>query len=323
MVTCPCGAQKQEAPCLRGGRNLPLGSTGNVRLSCNEECNSQRRLRAFATAVGKMSTTEEFSDFGSSASDGLSGTTGPKPVVYSGFLLRFAETETMALEYFEKEMSAVVLGKTKKVKFDALPKLHRVVIHELAGIYNLDSESTGREPNRQITVRHRGPGMKPVLPKPLLSEAYFTKKREESYLYRNPLCKSLIIHVPSLAGIHGSADITARVERELKMHAGFCVLVRKELMKNNLTGVLVRFSTRERMMMAKEALSLKPGISVQSFDAESNKATGSARPADNDSPDTSTSWLAGESSSSSSSVQDKAPAVSDENAPIPDSWEDD
>lgn len=294
---------------------MPLGSTGNVRLVCTDDCRSQQRLVAFANAVGKMSTTETFAD---------SNVLG-KPTSYSGFLLRFATEDLSAVEFFEKELGTIVMGRTKKVTFRSLPKLHRMVVHELAEEYNMVSESSGKEPNRHIVVSHRGAGFKPTAPRPLLSEAYFSKKKEAMNMHRSPLSKSLIIHVASLSRIHGSADITTRVERELKMHSGFFVVVRKETMKNsNLTGVLVRFSTRERMEMARTALSVKSGISVQSFDAVVGAAEASAVAAAPVAVSVvATPWSTSETSGAGPSRPEKTEPAPAPVQNVPDSWEDD
>lgn len=254
MVTCPCGRRKEEAMCLRGGDGGARGIGDSVRLACDNECTAQTRLRAFATAVGR--------DGPSSGGSGVSGAGGSSNdlVKYSDFLLQFAEREPRILAYFEQEFAKVVKGKARKLMFEELPQLHRLVVHTMAEHYMLESESSGRAPTRKVVVRHRGVGIKPMFPNPLLSEALMCREKERK---RQESGKVLVIHVASSTKQASTAGIEARVENELKAHAGAYRIIRKTTMSTSLTGVSVEFSTPERALLVRNTLMARPEVTIE------------------------------------------------------------
>lgn len=251
VVSCPCGRRQEESMCLRGGMGGARESGDAVRLSCDEECTAQSRLRAFASAVGKE---------GSSSSVDNTGISGTK---YTEFLLQFAEREPGMLDYFERELGKIVSGKTKKFVLQDLPQLHRLIVHTLAEKYNLDSESSGRATSKQLVVRHRGVGVKPVYPRPLLSEAVALREREKKRSRQLESGKALVIHVASSTKYPATASIETRVENELRAHAGSYRILEKTIMSSNLNGVSVEFSTSERALLARNSLVARPGVTVE------------------------------------------------------------
>lgn len=227
------------------------GTGDAVRLSCDDECTAQSRLRAFASAVGKEGRASGVDS------------TDTDVTKYSEFLLQFAEREPGMLDYFEREFGKIVSGKTKKFVLQDLPQLHRLVIHTLAELYNLESETSGRATSKQLVVRHRGVGVKPVYPSPLLSEALVLREREKKRSRQLESGKALVIHVASSTKYPATASIETRVENELRAHAGSYRFLGKTVMSSNLSGILVEFSTSERALLARTSLVARPGVTVE------------------------------------------------------------
>lgn len=256
-VTCPCGRRKEQAMCLRGGQSHGTESENRIRLTCDEECAAQSRLRGFAAAVGKELL-----------SDGTVIESKPDDpescdIHYSDFLLRFAEHEPSILARFERDLASIVLSRTRKVVMEDMPELHRCVLHTLTDLYLLDSESSGRGKSRRITIRHRGAGVKPVFPKPLLSEALVRREHEKR---RNRMeNRNLAIHVSPGYVTSGRSSMETRVvEQNLKEHAGFYRIVGKTIMSGGaLEGILVKFSTMERASVVLASLKSRPGVTVE------------------------------------------------------------
>jgi hypothetical protein len=259
-VRCPCGRREEQAPCLRGGERgaVPLGSDGLLRLTCDEECESQRRLRAFATAIGTTPTSISAQAKVGRQTGGCVGENGL--IVYSPFLMDFAKREPAAVSFFERELASIAQGRTRKVDLGCLPQLYRVVVHSLAELYLLDSESAGRAGERSIVVRHRGAGTKPIVPVPTLTGAILNQSQVIRNERLSPTARSLLIFVPSSShSTAASMDIVARVDKELASHIGGFKIVRKEPMQGigGDVGVLVEFSTRERLEAALSSLQSK------------------------------------------------------------------
>lgn len=253
-VSCPCGRRQEQAKCLRGGDGGVQESGDSIRLACDDECTAQARLRAFANALGKEGPF-----------NGANGTTSADEsddgsIKYSDFLLQFGEREPRILAYFEQEFGKIVLGKAKKLVMEDLPQLHRLVVHTMADHYMLESESSGRVPHRKLVVRHRGAGVKPQFPKPLLSESLMHREKERK---RQESGRVLVIHVASSTRHSAVAGIEARVESELRAHAGAYRIIEKATMSSNLTGVSVEFSTPERALLVRNTLMSRSGVTVE------------------------------------------------------------
>lgn len=249
-VKCPCGRRVEKSMCLRGGPAAQPGQVGqtepvenDVRLTCDDECAAQARLRAFAVAVGKEEVDESEK--------------------YSEFLMRFAEGDPGMLAYFEAEFAQIVSGRVRKATFPILPQLQRLVLHNLAEKYNLDSEQSGKSHTRMLVVRHRGAGVKPVLPRPLLSEAYAERERERKRARGLLSGRTLIVHVASRANDPATMSLEARVERELREHSGAYKISGRTPMSSNIVGISVEFSTAERGALALSSLQERAGITVE------------------------------------------------------------
>lgn len=257
IATCPCGRRREDALCLKGGygsgQNSEEESGNEIRLSCDDECASQTRLRAFASAVGKNDSTHGVLDVVDEEGH----------VTYSSFLLRFAETEPDMLAHFEQQLASIVECKVRKVALGGLPQLHRLVLHTLAEMYNLDSESAGRAGDRKLSIRHRGVGLKPKFPKPLLSEAFAIRELDKKRSKQLQAGRVLHIHVASSTKYGGTMDSATRVERELKEHAGSFRIIRKATLSCNLIGVAVEFSTPERASLVLSSMTSRPGVTVE------------------------------------------------------------
>lgn len=254
-VTCPCGRRKEQAMCLRGGQSHGTNQENRIRLTCDDECAAQSRLRGFAVAVGK----ELLSD-GTVVKSKIDDP-DDCDVQYSDFLLRFAEHESTILAHFERELASIVMSRSRKIVMDDLPELHRYVLHMLSELYLLDSESSNRGKSRRITIRHRGAGTKPVFPKPLLSEALLRREQEKR---RNRMeNRNLAIHVLSGWNMSERSGMEAQVEHNLKEHAGFYRIVGRTILTSGLEGLLVEFSTMERASSALASLKLRSGVSVE------------------------------------------------------------
>lgn len=253
-VSCPCGRRQEQAKCLRGGDGGAQKSGDSIRLACDDECTAQARLRAFATAVGKEGLSN-----GANIIAGVEESGGDS-AKYGDFLLHFAEREPRILAYFEQEFAKIVQGKAKKLVLEELPQLHRLVVHTMADYYMLDSESSGRVPHRKLVVRHRGVGVKPKFPKPLLSEALTHREKERK---RQESGKALVIHVAGSTKYSAGVGIEGRVGSELRAHAGAYRIVGKTTMSSNLTGVTVEFSTPERALLVRNTLLARPGVTVE------------------------------------------------------------
>lgn len=261
QVTCPCGRRKEEALCLRGGQSTVSETEGNIRLNCDGDCTSQERLRGFAEALGR--------DMGGS---GASEQSKDDHIEFPDFLYNFAETEPKMLAYFERGLGLIVQGRSKKMVLDDLPQLHRLVLHNLAELYLLDSESKkhNRGLSRQIVVCHRGAGVKPVYPVPLLSEAY--AQREQEKKRNREAGRRLAIHVGAPRGMSATATMEEKVESVLKQHAGYFRITGKATLTNRLVGVAVDFSTVERATAALSSLKMRAEVCVESGAATTAEA---------------------------------------------------
>jgi hypothetical protein len=263
-VRCSCGRRSEQAPCLRGGRGLvPLGSDGFIRLHCDSECDEQRRLTAFASAIGTTPTSLTAMRQVGRQTGGTVGEDGL--TVYSPFLLDFASRNAAAVAHFERELATIVAGMTRKVDFGPLPQLHRAVVHSLAELGLMDSKSIGSAGHgmRHLVVCHRGAGTKPVAPIPSLSEAAAQEELRKREL-NSPLSRSILIFVPRAAGQPLGMDIEARVRRELSTHLSCIKVVRRQAMSEagGDEGVLLEFSTLPRMELALSSLRTRPGVVV-------------------------------------------------------------
>ncbi|CAN8070935.1 unnamed protein product [Agarophyton chilense] len=319
-VKCPCGRREENAPCLRGAYGESHDTRSDIRLSCDDTCESQARLRAFASAVGKSGESNENDAGGNSQSTATR-------TKYSEFMYRFAESEPHTLAFFENELSHIVLGKARKVALDGLPQLHRLVLHTLAEIYVLDSESQKRPGGKVLTVKHRGAGVKPMFPAPLLSEAYAERQRQKKR--ENEMNRVLYVHVASTTEYPGLMELQARVQRLLKSHNGSYQIRGPVKMSSNLTGVAVFFNTPERCTLVKERLGERSDVTVEnpvkSWGSEANKdsATADVKPYANQSADA--SWSEGlnlrqtSSWNTSDILEQKNSNVQDN---VPDSWDD-
>lgn len=264
-MRCSCGRKSEEAPCLRGGARglVALGDDGMIRLQCDEECEEQRRLTAFAAAIGTTPTSLSAMRKVGKQSGGVVGLDGR--TVYARFLLDFATRNPIAVAHFERELASIVVGKNRKVDFGCLPQLYRVILHSLAELYLLDSKSNGSTSlaTRRIVVSHRGAGTKPVMPVPTLSEAAAgeeRKKREQN----SPIARSLLIYVCCNVQSNGMS-IEARVRKELSSHASSMKVVGRQPMADipkNDEGVVVEFSTQARMELVFSSLQTRPGVFV-------------------------------------------------------------
>lgn len=266
-VTCPCGRRQEKSMCLCGGQSTASGDDGGVRLSCDEECSKQSRLRGFASALGK----EVMLDGTVVTNKGVN--TGAEDVKYSEFLLRFAESEPRMLAYFEKELANIVNARVKKVVLNGIPKLHRMILHTLAELYLLDSESSGRSSSsRQMVIRHRGAGIKPTFPVPLLSEAVLQREQERKKC-RQTESRSMSIHISSTMAHAAAMTMEAKVAKELKEHEGFYRIVGPTKLSCKLVGLLVEFSTMERAVAALSSLKTKQSVIVErGIDRNANSA---------------------------------------------------
>lgn len=307
--------------CLRGGMGGRQMQDDSVRLKCDDECTAMSRLRAFASVVGKEGHQ----------STGKSGDPAACATKYTEFLLQFAEREPAIVQYIESEFSRIVLGKTKKVSFEGFPELHRLVVHTLSDLYSLESESTGRPPNRILTVRHRGAGMKPVFPRRLLSQALVIREREKRRSKQLRSGKTLIIHVASSTRYSATTQIEARVESQLRSHAGYYHIRGRTTMSSNLTGVSVEFSTPERAMLVRTSLMARDDVTVEAPEAARLGSSSSGlgmSPTPHEtlaSAAESQSWNDGIQYSARETLRNGLPApppqvLVDEN--VPDSWDD-
>jgi hypothetical protein len=278
-VTCPCRRRQEDAPCLRGGPigAVPIGSDGNIRMTCDAECDAQRRIRAFASAIGTnvmyLSAQRNMGKMsgGHIGEDGL--------MIYSPFLVDFVGREPAAVALFEKELNSIVLGKVRKVNLGCLPSLHRMIVHNMAELYILESESSGKGLKRSVVIRHCGAGTKPIIPVPLLSEYYARKLQDERSAKSTGVSRSLLVWVPPRDKPQAQpCDTANRVATELKAHTGAFTILGTEVIPGPAghVGARVEFSTRERMEVAKQSLLGKPGIVVGDI-TEPSSFAGSAR----------------------------------------------
>jgi transcriptional repressor NF-X1 len=278
-VTCPCRRREEDAPCLRGGPigAVPIGSDGNIRMTCDAECDAQRRIRAFASAIGTNATYLSAQRNMAKMSGGHVGEDGL--MIYSPFLVDFVGREPAAVALFEKELKSIVLGKVRKVNLGCLPSLHRMIAHNMAELYMLESESNGKGRQRSIVIRHCGAGTKPIIPVPLLSEYYARKVHDERSAKSTGVSRSLLVWVPLREKQQSQpCDVADRVTTELKAHAGAFKIIGTEVIPGPAghVGARVEFSTRERMEVAKQGLLGKSGIVVGDI-TETSSFAGSGR----------------------------------------------
>lgn len=319
-VSCPCSRRIEQAMCLRGGQgvsNVENDDT-SVRLQCDDECTAQARLRGFASAVGRDA----------SVAPGQGGTASG----YSDFLLQFAESEPNMLAYFEQQFAAIVQGRVKKIILNDLPQLHRFVLHTLAEFYLLDSESSGRQSSRQIAIRHRGVGIKPIFPSPLLSEAYAQRELEKKRSRTMGSGRMMAIHVASSTKYAANITLEGRVEKELREHAGSYRVLGKTTMACKLFGLSIEFSTMERATLALSSLKSRPGVTVESGILRETISNSRAVQSSSEPPRSAimrSSWNDGVSFGGLDAIRDALPggslelgAAAVDEDDIPDSWDD-
>lgn len=303
-VKCPCGRREEEAMCLRGGHSSSKGLDGNVRLTCDEECTAFARLRGFASAIGRNETD---------------GNENSQPI-YSDFLYQFAEYESDRLGYFENQLAFIVDGKAKKFTVKGLPQLHRLVLHTLSDMYCLDSESSGHGGNREVVVRHRGAGIKPIVPKLLLSQANAIREQERKRLRQSTDLRTLIVHVASSTKYSATMNLEARVENELKSHKGCYRMTGQLPLSTNHMGIAVEFSTLERAEFVRSSLANRSDIVIEKPGLTSKRALDASKQLHQMSLNTSPvtdSWDEG-----SDYHEQQRIAHTSNQEEIPDSWED-
>ncbi|PXF40332.1 hypothetical protein BWQ96_09953 [Gracilariopsis chorda] len=262
VAKCPCGRRRETTLCLRSAYGQPQESNSDIRLPCDEECEGEARRRAFAAAVGR--------DDDPGGHGGDLGPSGREETKFTDFLHRFAETEPDMLSFFESELAQIVLGKTRKIELDDLPQLHRLVLHTLVELYNLESESRRTPKGKKVVVKHRGPGEKPVFPKPLLSESYADLVRQRKH--DEELNRTMYMGFPGSAMVHNEMQLQSKAVKLLKTHAGSYRLPRTTTMSTGQLGVVVQFSTSERCSLVKEQFRSRSDVTIEepSVDADAS-----------------------------------------------------
>lgn len=260
LVTCPCKRREELAPCLRGGAvgSTPLGATGSIRLTCDEECESEQRLRAFASAIG--ATTEQLAAIREvRPMDGIRvGEDGR--VTYEPFMLDFASREPTALAFIEKQLMEIVNGKSRKVDLGALPRVHAMVARRLAELFLLEPMSSRKNGAVHVVVQHKGAGAKPFAPVPMLSEARAAALSVRT-LSARPEARTLILFVHAGVVDRDGREQTLRerCKAVLKPQTGYYTLHEEAPMTNGgRMGMRVEFSTKERMEVARASLVARP-----------------------------------------------------------------
>jgi len=260
LARCACGRLKAEVPCGRGGGSdyVEFSSTGagsgvgsgtgrgtgtgdaEVRLACDSECERLRRNAQFAAATGVNA------DAGvTGASAAFSAAFGPRRTepdraVYGTFLLDMAQREAGLVRFVEQQLAAVVRGERKHVNFEGLPSLHRLLVHELAAFYRLDSGSAGRASERSVRVLALpNASVTASIPTPLLSEARAALAAEERKLRSSSAARALVITMRPSDGDstdESETAVAARVRRLLKAHAGAFMIRRIQQEPRRLYG---------------------------------------------------------------------------------------
>lgn len=246
-VQCPCGRITKSVQChlLQDDESC---CTNGIQVKCDDECVSTQRARDFASAI-RGTVAEE-------AKNNV-----PK---YPQFLMEFAATEASILSHIEAELAAIVDGRKRKISFDSFPLLHRQVVHALAEFYNLDTESSGKPPKRRVSVRHRGPGLKPVAPSPRLSEAHRINSKEQRERWLSPKFRRLWL-LPSDNGKRDREEFENKhVRVALRYHRG-CYRLLDVTSPVEGGALLVEFSTSERMEAAKASLANRQDIITKEY----------------------------------------------------------
>jgi len=278
-VTCECGRQRSKKPCGRcdmlessaqnGKRNIGVRSINGVevltRLVCDDECVRIQRNAALADALDVPSTTP-FN--GSSDSS--------KQAIYSSFLLDVASREKMLISLIESQFDLLISGARNSVNFDALPGFHRLVVHELASVYGLDSSSSGSGPNRSTVVSNIQK-TKARTPIPLLSKAAAQLISEEKQLRTSANRKTLQITI-TCSSESTSEMVQTQFKQLLRAHQGAYkihwieprepseIVSRSclETTKSRWTA-LIEFSTPERVRTVEISLQMYSGIHLRRF----------------------------------------------------------
>ncbi|EJD05624.1 uncharacterized protein FOMMEDRAFT_165999 [Fomitiporia mediterranea MF3/22] len=150
-LRCPCGRQQQPSQCGRSISN-PAGREITQQLKCTNECGIAKRNARLAEALG---ISKEVQDRDSQ-----------RPVTYSNELIAFARANTKFCTVVEKSFVDFVSSERKS---QILPHMHegrRKFVHDLAGIYRMDTQIVDQEPQRSVQLIRR---IDTRIPKPLLS----------------------------------------------------------------------------------------------------------------------------------------------------------
>ncbi|KNC49594.1 transcription factor protein [Thecamonas trahens ATCC 50062] len=149
-VSCGCGRMSREVVCSRGGP--PETESRIVRaLECDEECARVARNARLALALDSSGTAAL-----------------PTAVEYSEFLQVAAVRESALIAMLEQTFGKLLATpSTTSTNLPPMPASQREVVHELAVVYHLHSESYDTEPHRRVVVSKRADSRSPPI---LLSE---------------------------------------------------------------------------------------------------------------------------------------------------------
>lgn len=203
-----------------------------------------QRLQGFADAVGVLDSEPSFPD-----------------EIYSAELVEIAGEDIAWLELVETTFKRIVEGDKQKHVFDVERRFERLLLHELAEHYNLESDSRGREPYRRVLVTRRVGGPPARVPRPTLSQAL--AKKEERRQRQETINEIRRVWICLDQGQGMTNELIHRtIDGFLRAHSGFYEIIRKtpDPLRPDSMDVLVQLSSRQRLEAACASL---PGLRLR------------------------------------------------------------
>ncbi|KAL1943906.1 hypothetical protein VTO73DRAFT_3724 [Trametes versicolor] len=150
-ISCPCGRIRQSVPCGRSMTNP--AREGGQQLKCTNECGIAKRNARLAEALG---INPERADSRLSQ------------VSYNDDLTTFARANAKFCAIVEKSFADFLASDKKSQILPHMPEQKRKFVHDLAGVYRLDTQMVDQEPHRSVQLLRR---IDSRVPAPLLSAA--------------------------------------------------------------------------------------------------------------------------------------------------------
>ena len=152
-LLCACGHQQQQVRC---GHSMHSPLASDRTLKCSDACLVAQRNAKLAEALGLNPSDK-----------------AQQPTEYPSSTLTFFANNRRFAEEVEDALVEFIKSYRHAVLFTPASSAQRTFMHELAGVFGLQSENVDEEPKKSVAVRR---SMHARIPSRLLNEAYVQHK---------------------------------------------------------------------------------------------------------------------------------------------------